>query len=132
MDATAGRDRRLSGAAPRHRHDMDLERRRNPRVFKWQRTVPPPVTAEDIALLRALTRFRHFDAATISGAATWDGDSVLLAALGFLRPCAVKRNGLLSMGALARIRLWLDRVEGRDIEGLRLIRDSLGWCRVVG
>jgi hypothetical protein len=91
---------------------------------------------EDSAeLLRALADIwpiTTFDELNIATKAP--GNTRLLRALAFLGP-QVRRFGggpMLARGNVRDITRWLLMVAGREIGGLRLRRDAIGWCEIVG
>jgi hypothetical protein len=85
-----------------------------------------------VILLRALHERwpdDHFDEWNIS--ACFPRSPTLLATLGFLNPKVVdKVNPTLTSASGRRVERWLIDIAGRELGGLRLDRDVLGWCRV--
>jgi hypothetical protein len=86
-------------------------------------------TEFDAALLRDLANEfpgQIFDEYNIS---TTERLMSALSAAG-LRPKKT-RYGYLTPGSNKRIAAWLRAVNGRDLDGLCLMRHACGWCRVV-
>jgi hypothetical protein len=91
-----------------------------------------PLGELDAALLRALHEQypdgEHFDEINISIDA-WRRPE-LLAALAFLDPKIDRRRRALTRGSTAAVQRWIDRTEGRPLDGLYLRRDRVGWSYV--
>lgn len=85
----------------------------------------------DAHLLRVLTRTVGpdlFDAISISANAYY-GYPQLREALRFL-DVRWDRCHYLQPRSLNRVRRWLDNVAGRDIDGLRLMKNEYGYCTI--
>jgi hypothetical protein len=92
-----------------------------------------PSDADSTALLAALFQRwpdGHFDETNIAVSAP--RSPRLLAALGFLNPRVrrVAHNPMLSGQTERDLLRWMLTIRGRDIGGLRLDRDPIGWCSV--
>jgi hypothetical protein len=89
--------------------------------------------AADAAALRALAAEwpggAAFDLSSIGGRAA--ASPRLRLGLAFLRPRLVA-SWRLDRGSRQRIGSWLGEIAGREVGGLRLERDRIGWCRIEG
>jgi hypothetical protein len=94
---------------------------------------------EDAALLRALFAaysdgdYRYhgnFDEYSISANAAYERPTLLPALLP-IEPRLTSRYGFLTPRTVRRVRDWLARIECREIDGLVLTKDRIGWCYVA-
>jgi hypothetical protein len=95
------------------------------------RTDKPPLGEPDARLLRALRAkypHGHFDEFNIGIDGWLDRD--LLDALAFLGPTIDRRRRALGRRSREAVERWIERVEGRPIDGLALRRSRIGWCYV--
>jgi hypothetical protein len=76
----------------------------------------------------AEANFGYFDQYYISGRAF--DDPAMLCALGFLSPKRRRGLRMLSHASLQRVSTWIEWAEGRNLSGLVLRRDAIGWCRI--
>ena len=96
-----------------------------------------PDADPDVGLLRALARayatgdYRYagrFDEFSVAAHAAYERPGLLeaLAAAG-LEPRLTSKYGYLRPAAVGRVRRRLQALEGREIDGLKLVRDRIGW-----
>jgi hypothetical protein len=96
-----------------------------------------PLYADDddsAELLRALLArwpLSDFDETNVATAAPYDPR--LKRALGFINPRTRHHGGGLSLSAENQrdVWRWLLTIDGREIGGLRLTRDPIGWCEIT-
>ena len=95
-------------------------------------------SAKLLATLAALWGPNAFDATSIA-AVCFDQQYLeepvneLMPVLAFLDVRRKKSSwlpGWLTQASLTRVRNWFDAIEDRDIDGFKLVRDDLGWCRI--
>ena len=90
-----------------------------------------PSAEPDARLLRALYAQYlddRFDEINLSIDAVRRPD--LMAALTFLDPKINRRGRALARCSISAVKDWLDRVEGRPVDGFQLHRDRIGWFHV--
>jgi|ERR1700722_6669263 len=86
----------------------------------------------DAHLLRVLERTvtpGFFDRSNVSANAYYGFSGELREALRFL-DLRYDRSKYLTGPSLNRLQRWIDKVAGRDIDGLRLVKNDLGWCTI--
>jgi len=116
--------------------ELNYRARRATRMRSAQRdfaraTATDEQSAALLAALYAQWPDIHFDETNIAMAAPRSPD--LLAALGFLNPKTRKvlNRPTLTAATERAVVIWFVSVAGREIGGLMLRRDRIGWCDVV-